>query len=55
MLTFRALAVHQSESRKYGLYVVYEVSSGATLLVETWERKKTKTKKEQTSRMKRVH
>ena len=37
---FRALALRQSESRDYGLRVVFIVELGATLLVVTWQREK---------------
>ena len=39
-LTFRALALCQSESRNYGLCVVSIQKYGATLLVGTWYREK---------------
>ena len=39
-LTFRALAVHGSESRNCGLWVVLIQKDGATLLVGTWYRGK---------------
>ena len=39
-LTFRALALRQSESRNCGLHLVYMESGGATLLVGTWQRGK---------------
>ena len=39
-LTFRALALRRSESRNYGLCVVYKQKYGATLLVGAWQREK---------------
>ena len=39
-LTFRALALHRSESRNCGLCVVYIQKDGATLLVGAWKREK---------------
>jgi len=39
-LTFRALALRRSESRNYGLCVVYIQKYGATLLVGAWLREK---------------
>ena len=43
-LTFRALALRQSESRNCGLYVVYIQKYGATLLVGAWQREKQQNK-----------
>ena len=39
-LTFRALALRRSDSRNYGLCVVYIQKYGATLLVGAWQREK---------------
>ena len=43
-LTFRALALSQSESRSCGLCVVYIQKYGATLLVGAWQREKQQNK-----------
>ena len=43
-LTFRALALHPSESRNCGLCVLYIQKCGATLLVGAWQREKEQNK-----------
>ena len=39
-MTFRALALRQSESRNYGLCIVKKREDGAALLVVRWQREK---------------